>query len=197
MLLRKPSTASHESEVTCRHAARGGKRVKKTLFVVAAAVMALLLTTPPAGASTTGASTAAPSDVTGTVSTARAAVACPVAPGNYCARVTFVSVNGGIRVTRTASTGYTTGGGKAREWFRYSCTAGTCFVLPSPTFFYGRRNVQLNVTRRFSGAGFFLPCGNQFGVDYIRPAVNAPGPRAILFRVRCAAGAPATMERIS
>jgi hypothetical protein len=110
--------------------------------------------------------------------------------------VTFTSVSGGIRVTRTNSTGYTTGAGKAREWFRYSCSAGTCFILPSQTFFYNRANIQLNVTRQFAGSGLFLPCGAVFGVDYIRPALNAPGPRAITFRVTCAVSG-AGMEKIA
>ena len=97
----------------------------------------------------------------------------------------FTSVSGGIRVNQTRSTGYTRGAGRGREWFRYSCTAGTCFILPSATFVYHRADVQLNVTRTFSGSGFFLPCGNRFGVQYRLPAVNAPGPGAVLFRVTC------------
>src|SRR4051812_43345061 len=122
----------------------GGQRVKKLLLIVAAAVMALVLPSLPAQASTTGASSTAPSDVTGTVSSPQtAAVTCSRFAGHYCARVTFTSVSGGIRVTRTASTGYTTGAGRGREWFRYSCNAGTCYVLPSATFFYNSRNVQL------------------------------------------------------
>lgn len=52
---------------------------------------------------------------------------------------------------------------RAREYFRYSCTAGTCYILPSATFFYSRRDVQLNVTRTFSGSGFFLPGDARLG----------------------------------
>jgi len=160
--------------------------------------MALLLPSLPAQASTAGASSTAPSDVTGTVSTPQtAAVPCSVFPGHYCARVSFVSVSGGIRVTRTSSTGYTTGAGRGREWFRYSCNAGTCYVLPSATFFYSRANVQLNVVRTFSGSGFFLPCGNRFGVDYINPANHAPGPGALLFRVTCGANSAGSLQQIA
>ena len=64
--------------------------------------------------------------------------------------------------------------------------AGICFILPSALFVYGSADVQLNVTRTFAGSGFFLPCGNVFGVQYRLPAKNAPGPRALLFKVVCA-----------
>jgi hypothetical protein len=163
--------------------------VKKLLVALAAVAMALLLPALPASADTTGASSTAPSQVRGTVTDLAPSIACSVSPGHYCVNVRFVSVANGIRVTRTASTGYTTGAGKGREWFRYSCSAGTCFILPSVIFHYTRQDVQLNVTRTFSGSGFFLPCGNRFGVDYINPAVNAPGPGALLFRVTCTNGA--------
>ena len=105
--------------------------------------------------------------------------------GHYCAKVFYRSVSGGVRVTETKSTGYTTGAGKGREYFRYSCNAGTCYILPSGVFHYSHARVQLNVTRFFSGSGFFLPCGARLGVDYINPAVNAPGPGAIVFKVTC------------
>ena len=141
----------------------------------AAVVVSLLAFAAPAGASEPG-----------TVSSHGAAIACAVAPGHYCAKVFATSVTGGIDVNQTRSTGYTRGPGKGREWFRYNCTAGICFILPSALFVYGSADVQLNVTRTFAGSGFFLPCGNVFGVQYRLPAKNAPGPRALLFKVVCA-----------
>src|SRR5436305_13262014 len=140
----------------------------------ATVIVSLLSFAAPAGASELGAT-----------SSHAVAVPCSVSPGHYCARVFFTSVSGGIRVNQTRSTGYTRGPGKGREWFRYSCTVGTCFILPSAMFRYHRADVQLNVTRTFSGSGFFLPCGNRFGMQYRLPAVNAPGPGAVLFRVTC------------
>lgn len=167
--------------------------MKRLLLALAAALAAVLLQAFPAGASTAGASTATPGDVQGAVSTVAPAITCAVGPGNYCARAVFTSVNGGVRVTRTLTTGYTYGAGKGREWFRYSCTAGTCYTLPSATFYYQRADMQLNVTRTFAGTGMFLPCGNVFGVDYRNPAVNAPGPRALLWHVTCAANNMGTL----
>ena len=102
----------------------------------------------------------------GATSSHTVAIPCSVSPGHYCARVFFTSVSGGIRVNQTRSTGYTRGAGRGREWFRYSCTVGTCFILPSAIFRYRHADVQLNVTRTFSGSGKFLPCGNKFGVQY-------------------------------
>lgn len=150
----------------------------RRLAVVAAAGMALATVAAPASAST-GAAAAGP------VRSDGPAITCSVFAGHYCAKVFFTSVNGGVRVNQTKSTGYTTGAGKGREYFRYSCNAGTCYILPSATFRYSRANTQLNVTRTFSGSGFFLPCGAKLGVDYINPAVNAPGPGAVTFNVTC------------
>lgn len=149
--------------------------MKRFVTMAATAVMALsvLSVATPAWASETGAARTA------------VAIPCSVSPGHYCAKVTFVSVAGGIRVKKTQSTGYTRGAGKGREWFRYSCNAGTCFIVPSATFVYHSADVQLNVNRTFSGSGFFLPCGNLFGVQYRNPAKNAPGPGAVLFHVTC------------
>jgi hypothetical protein len=120
-----------------------------------------------------------------TISTPNALVPCTNTLGHYCAKVFFNSVSGGLKVTETESTGYTYGAGKAREWFRYSCTLGKCYTAPSAIFSYGTSDVQLNVKRVFSGSGFFLPCGNVFGVDYRNPATNAPGPGPVLFKVVC------------
>lgn len=147
-------------------------------FALAAAtvavVVSLLSLAAPAGASERG-----------TTNSHGVAIPCAVVPGHYCAKILFTSVTGGVDINQTRSTGYTRGPGRGREWFRYSCTAGTCFILPSALFVYGSADVQLNVTRTFSGSGFFLPCGNVFGVQYRLPARNAPGPRAVLFRVTC------------
>ena len=129
---------------------------------------------------------AAASSSPGTASTpATSLVTCSVSPGHYCARIVYTSTTNGIYVNATNSTGYTTGPGKGKEWFRYSCSSGTCYIVPSALFTYSRADVQLNVHRTFSGSGFFLPCKALFGVDYINPAVNAPGPGAILFHVTC------------
>src|ERR1700731_2369958 len=100
------------------------------------------------------------------------ALSCPVAPGNYCSKIFYTSVSGGIRLNKTQSIGYTTGAGKAREWFQYSCTAGTCYIAPSRTFHYSHSDTLLAVQRKFTGSGFFLGCGVVFGTNYIRPAVN-------------------------
>jgi hypothetical protein len=109
---------------------------------------------------------------------------CVVTPGNYCSKIFFISEVGGISLTKTQSIGFTTGKGKAKEWFEYSCSAGTCFIAPSGLFKYTRSDTQLNVQRKFTGGGFFLPCGEVFGTDYIHPAVNAPeGP--LLYHVTC------------
>jgi hypothetical protein len=113
------------------------------------------------------------------------ALTCPVAPGNYCAKINYTSVSGGIRVNSTQSIGFTTGAGKAREWFRYACTAGTCFISPTNIVQYHARGTELQARHAFSSPGFFLPCGNKFGVDWRNPAVNAPGPGPVLFRVVC------------
>ena len=153
--------------------------MKRIAIVIALAVAPLLAMAVPAGASTHA-----------SVSTQRmASIPCAVIPGHYCAKVFFNSVSGGIDVTQTKSTGYTRGAGRGREWFRYSCTAGTCFILPSPLFVYPGADFQLNVTRTFSGSGFFLPCGDVFGVQYHNPAINAPGPGPGKFRVTCGAAA--------
>jgi hypothetical protein len=157
---------------------------RRLTVVLGTAVLALAALVAPASAATAPA--ARDSVATGTSADA---IACSAFAGHYCARVFFTSVAGGIRVNQTRSTGYTTGAGRAREYFRYSCAAGTCYILPSATFFYSHRLVQLNVTRTFAGSGRFLPCGNRFGVDYINPAVNAPGPRPVLFTVTCRNGA--------
>jgi len=140
----------------------------------AAVIVSLVAFAAPAGASEAG-----------TVNSHSAAIACTISPGHYCAKVIATSVTGGIRVNQTRSTGYTRGPGRGREWFRYTCTAGICFILHSALFVYGSADVQLNVTRTFAGSGFFLPCGNVFGVQYRLPAKNSPGPRAVLFRVVC------------
>ncbi len=110
-------------------------------------------------------------------------LSCPNAPGNYCAQVSYTSVSGGIDVNSTQSVGFTTGAGKAREWFRYSCNAGTCYISPTNIVTYHSRDTQLNATHNLGG--FFLPCGNKFGVDWRNPAKNAPGPGPVLFRVTC------------
>jgi hypothetical protein len=110
---------------------------------------------------------------------------CPVAPGNYCAQINFTSVSGGIRVNSTQSIGFTTGAGKAREWFRYSCTGGTCYIAPTNIVTYHARGTELQAQHSFGGGGMFLPCGNKFGVDWRKPATNAPGPGPVLIRVTC------------
>lgn len=148
-------------------------------FAVLLAIAGIALATVVSPAS---AATSAP---TQTSVTSGPMITCSPFAGHYCAKISYTSVRGGIRVTQTRSTGYTTGAGRGREYFRYSCTAGTCYIAPSRTFFYSHSRVQLNVTRTFGGTGFFLPCGNRFGVDYIRPALHAPGPGALLFRVTC------------
>ena len=153
--------------------------MKRIATVLALAVAPLLAAAAPAAASTHATVTAQRT----------ASIPCAVSPGHYCARVFFNSVSGGIKVTQTKSTGYTRGPGRGREWFRYSCTAGTCFILPSALFVYSGADVQLNVTRTFGGSGFFLPCGNVFGVQYRNPAINAPGPAAVKFRVTCGGAA--------
>lgn len=149
----------------------------RRLALVATAGIALATAASPASASTESAAASVRSD--------GPAITCSVSAGHYCARVFYNSVSGGVRVTQTKSTGYTTGAGKGREYFRYSCNAGTCYILPSGVFHYSHARVQLNVTRTFSGSGFFLPCGARLGVDYINPAVNAPGPGAIVLKVTC------------
>jgi hypothetical protein len=133
---------------------------------------------------TTGAGYASGSSATARVSSQGHTLTCPVGPGNYCAAIHYTSVKGGIRVNSTDSIGFTTGAGKAREWFRYSCSAGTCYISPTNIVKYGRRGVELQAHHSFS-PGFFLPCGNKFGVDWRNPAVNAPGPGPVLFRVTC------------
>jgi hypothetical protein len=153
--------------------------MKRLVMLIALPVAALLTFAAPAGASTHGTVTAPRT----------ASIPCAVSPGHYCAKVFYKSVSGGIRVVETKSTGYTRGPGRGREWFRYSCTAGTCFILPSALFVYSGADVQLNVTRKFGGGGFFLPCGNVFGVQYRNPAVNAPGPGFVKFRVICSRAA--------
>ena len=150
-------------------------RYLKLVSVLAALGGLLAFAAPAAGASTRS-----------PVRSSSAAVRCAAFPGNYCGRVFFTSVSGGIRVTETKSTGYTEGRGKAREYFLYSCASGTCFISPSRTFFYSHKNVQLNVTRFFSGSGKFLPCGNRFGMRYHNPDINGPDG-AVLSRVRCGA----------
>ena len=134
-------------------------------------------------AMTTGAGAASGSTVRGTEG-APGVFTCAVAPGHYCAKIFYVSVTGGIDLRKTESIGFTTGGGSAREWFQYSCTGGTCHISPSRIFHYTHVDTQLNVLRKFSGAGFFLQCGVVFGVNYINPDVNGPhGP--VLFHVTC------------
>jgi hypothetical protein len=134
---------------------------------------------------TTGAGYASNSSASAQVSPKGHTLTCAVAPGNYCAQVNFTSVSGGIRVNSMQSIGFTTGAGKAREWFRYSCTAGTCYISPTNIVRYFARGTQLNAQHTFGGGGFFLPCGNKFGVDWRKPATNAPGPGPVLFRVVC------------
>jgi hypothetical protein len=156
--------------------------MKRMLVVVAVVVGSLFVFLVPAGAGQLG-------------SVARSStpdITCSVHPGHYCARIYYTSVSGGIRVTETKSTGYTRGPGKGREWFRYSCNGGTCYIVPSAVFSYGGADVQLNVTRHLKE---FLPCGNVFGVQYRDPAKNAPGPGAVLFRVTCG-GPNHTLERL-
>lgn len=150
---------------------------RRLAVVFTAAGIALATLVAPASAATSAPAVAS-------VATGRA-IPCSPSASHYCAKILYTSVAGGVRINQTRSTGYTTGGGRAREFFRYSCRAGTCYIAPSGTFHYSHRLVQLNVTRTFRGSGYFLPCGNVFGVDYINPAVNAPGPRPILFRVNC------------
>ena len=137
--------------------------MRRIAIVMAVAAASMLVLVAPAGANEVG-----------TTSSRVPAIPCSVSPGHYCVRIFYTSVSGGIRMNETKSTGYTTGAGKGREWFRYSCSAGTCYILPSATFFYGSADVQLNVNRVFGGSGFFLPCGNRFGVQYFRPAKHAP-----------------------
>lgn len=134
---------------------------------------------------TTGAGYASGSTVQATQgSPAAFALTCPVGPGNYCSKIFYKPVSGGIRLTKTQSIGFTTGAGKAREWFEYSCTAGTCFFAPTKLLHYSSADTLLAVQRKFGGGGFFLGCGVVFGVNYINPAVNAPhGPS--LYRVAC------------
>ena len=156
------------------------KRQTSRLLVAAiAALMAVGVSVGSASASTgtqvQAYTTAAPN----------ALVPCTNTIGHYCAKVFYNSVSGGIRVLETESTGYTYGAGKAREWFRYSCTVGKCYTAPSTTFSYSSSDVQLNVKRVFGGTGYPLPCGNVFGVDYRLPATNAPGPGAVTFKVVC------------
>jgi hypothetical protein len=148
--------------------------VRKLGVAVGAAILLLMAGALPAGA-----------EPAGTVMSPKSpSIFCRPIRGHYCAKVIFTSVAGGIRVNATRSTGYTFGSGQGREWFRYSCNAGTCYVLPSAIFVY-HGVVQLNVNRSFGGGGLFLPCGAVLGVDYINPAVNAPGPGALLFHVTC------------
>ncbi len=153
--------------------------IRRLAVVLASAGIALASVVAPASAATSAPDAASV--------TAGPAITCSPFAGHYCAKIFFTSVSGGVRINSTKSTGYTTGAGRGREFFRYSCTAGTCYIAPSRTLFYSHRLVQLNVTRTFSGSGKFLPCGAQLGVDYINPAINAPGPRPLLFRVTCSA----------
>lgn len=133
---------------------------------------------------TTGAGYASSNSASAQVSPKGHTLTCPVVPGNYCAQINVTSVSGGIRVNSTASIGFTTGAGKAREWFRYSCSAGTCYISPTNIVTYHARGTELQAQRSFGG-GMFLPCGNKFGVDWRKPSTNAPGPGPVLFKVNC------------
>src|ERR1039457_7393429 len=98
--------------------------VKKRILLGLVASMAVV-------GPTTGAGYASGSTVQATQgSPAAFALTCPVGPGNYCSKIFFTKVVGGIRVTKTQSIGFTTGAGKAREWFEDSC-GGTCFIAPT------------------------------------------------------------------
>jgi len=155
---------------------RNVKLIRRSLLVAIPALLGLTLLAGAASASTdTNVSTGG---------TAR--VPCSVSPGHYCAKIIYTSAVGGIRLNATKSTGYTRGPGRGREYFRYSCTSGTCYIRPTPIVVYTSADIQLNVNRFFTGAGKFLPCGNVFGVQYINPNVNAPAP-PVLFQVTCGA----------
>jgi hypothetical protein len=134
---------------------------------------------------TTGAGYASSTSASAQVGPRGHTLTCTVAPGNYCAQVNYTSVSGGIDVNSMNSVGWTTGAGKAREWFRYSCTGGTCYISPTNIVRYFARGTELQAQHTFGGGGFFLPCGNKFGVDWRKPATNAPGPGPVLFRVVC------------
>ena len=134
---------------------------------------------------TTGAGYASGNSASAQVSPGTHTLTCTVVPGHYCAQVNLTSVTGGIRVNSAQSIGFTTGAGKAREWFRYSCTAGTCFISPTNIVTYNARGTELQASHSFGGGGMFLPCGNRFGVDWRKPAINAPGPGPVLYTVTC------------